>query len=58
LSEFHRIVWPYRKYVLVIWVALHNVSKKELQGLVIYWPKGQRIVQIGKLNHTHIKCDM
>jgi len=30
LSEFHRIVWPYRKYVLVIIFALYSVSKKEL----------------------------
>jgi hypothetical protein len=30
LSEFHRIVWPYRKYVLVILFALCIVSKKEL----------------------------
>ena len=30
LSEFHRIVWPYRKYVLAIIFALCSVSKKEL----------------------------
>jgi len=30
LSEFHRIVWPYRKYVLEIIFALCSVSKKEL----------------------------
>jgi DnaJ family protein C protein 16 len=30
LSEFHRIVWPYRKYVPVIIFALYSVSKKEL----------------------------
>ena len=30
LSDFHRIVWPYRKYVLVIIFALYSVSKKEL----------------------------
>jgi hypothetical protein len=28
LPEFHRIVWPYRKYVLAVRIALYRISMK------------------------------
>jgi DnaJ family protein C protein 16 len=28
LPEFHRIVWPYRKYVLAVIMSLHIISMK------------------------------
>jgi len=52
LSEFHRIVWPYRKYVLVIIFELCRVSKKELWGFINIVTSAQRIVRIGKLHNT------
>jgi hypothetical protein len=60
LPEFHRIVWPYRKYVLAVIIALRRTSMKCVSYFkMLYFNKRDALLNeikkcVSKISHEHL----